>query len=203
MTEDQRDALQEVANIGMGRAGAALAEVLGTLITLSIPRVQVIRAAQLEQTINTLVLADSQEISAVRQSFRCDAEGEAIVIFNAAGCDQLADLMGYDQDHGSCAQAGSRELLFDVANILIGACLGSVFEQLGRRLSFSAPSLIAQNVAVEKLWAAGPLPWDIALLLEVNFSLQDREFNCHLLTLMPETSLTIVQRALDTFLHAL
>lgn len=36
LTEEHRDALQEISNIGMGRAGAALAKLLGAFVTLSV-----------------------------------------------------------------------------------------------------------------------------------------------------------------------
>lgn len=203
LTPDERDALQEVANIGMGKAGAALAGVLHTFVTLSIPRIQVIHAAGLEDSIRVMMGAECNDVSAVRQAFRCDIEGEALVIYGETGCAGLWDLMGYEQVHDPSNRQLGRELLFDVANILIGACIGSVFEQLGRTLSFSAPSLVAQNVPVEQLLDSGSLPWQIALLLEVNFSLKDHEFTCHLVTLMPEASLDIVKRALNDLLSAL
>jgi len=43
-TELQRDALQEIANLAMGRAGARLALLLGRFIELSVPRLRVVRA---------------------------------------------------------------------------------------------------------------------------------------------------------------
>ena len=203
LTPEQRDALQEVANIGMGQAGAALARILDTLVRLSIPRIQVIHAANLEASINAMMGPDTDDVTAVRQSFRSDLEGEAIVVYGEAGCAGLWDLMGYEHGHESPGPGVARELLLDVANILIGACIGSIFQQLGRSLSFSAPSLVGQNVPVARLLDSSSLPWKVALLLEVNFSLKDRHFTCHLLTLMPEASIRIVKRALDDALNGL
>ena len=39
LNEDQRDALQELMNISMGRAANALARLIGTKVALSIPRI--------------------------------------------------------------------------------------------------------------------------------------------------------------------
>jgi len=39
LNEDQRDALQEIANIGMGQAGSSIAKVWGEFVHLSIPRI--------------------------------------------------------------------------------------------------------------------------------------------------------------------
>ena len=199
LTQDQRDALQEVANIGMGQAGAALADVLDTMVTLSVPRIQVLDVSGLAEALAAMV-GGSQEVTAVRQSFWCDIRGEAIVVYGRAGCKDLWDLMGYDQGDQSQDAAAERELLFDVANVLVGACFCSVFEQLGRSLSFSPPSLIAANVPIESVLQPSSLPWRAALLVEVNFRLENREFTCHLLMLMPEDSIEQMKRALDHFL---
>jgi len=43
LTRDQKDALQEIANIGMGQAGASIAKVLGEFIQLSVPRILIFR----------------------------------------------------------------------------------------------------------------------------------------------------------------
>ena len=42
LSQDQKDALQEIANIGMGQAGASIARVLDEFVQLSIPRILVV-----------------------------------------------------------------------------------------------------------------------------------------------------------------
>jgi len=39
LSDEKRDALQELVNIGMGAAGAALAKALGTFVELAVPAV--------------------------------------------------------------------------------------------------------------------------------------------------------------------
>lgn len=202
LTRDQLDALQEVANIGMGQAGAALAGVLDTFVSLSVPRTRVIEVANLGTTLLSMV-GGNPEVTAVRQSFRSEIRGEAVVIFSHGGCSALWDLMGYEQADDASGSGGGREVLLDVGNILVGACIHSVFEQLGHTLTFSPPSLIAEQVPIERLLHPGTLPWEIALLVEVNFRLEARQFMCHLLMLMPEESIQKVKRALDHFLSNL
>jgi len=202
LTQDQRDALQEVTNIGMGQAGAALADLLGAFVTLSVPRIQLVEVSELGKSLRTMV-GDHREVTAVRQSFQSDISGEAVVIYGPNGCKELWDLMGYEQDASEEESRAERELLFDVANVLIGACVCSVFELLGRSLSFSQPSLIGQNVPIDYLLQRETLPWGMALLVEVNFSLENRQFTAHLVTLMAETSIQPLKDALDHFVENL
>lgn len=196
LNQDQNDALQEIANIGMGQAGASIAKVLDEFVQLSIPRILVVPPEKIAAALTGMV--GESTVSAVRQAFHSSMRGEAIVIYGEHRCNDLADLMGYERDLDHAAE---RELLLDVSNILVGACLGGIAEQLDMTVGFSAPSLLADAVPIEKLLDSGDVSWDTALLVEVSFSLEQRSFACHLVMLMPEQEVATLAAALDRFLE--
>ena len=192
LTQEQQEALQEIANIGMGQAGASIAQLLDHFVILSIPKIVTMQpdnvAAALLRTVGP------GNISAVRQAFHSILRGEAVVIFGEQRCNDLADLMGYESvvDH-----IGELELLLDVSNILVGACLGGIAEQLKSDIGFSAPSLMVDRVPVEAMLRADDVSWSNALLVEVNFRLEGRSFACHLVILMPEAEIRALAPAGD------
>jgi len=199
LTDDQREALQEIVNIAMGQAGSRLAQLLGVFVHLSVPRINVIEAQDINQAITAMV-GPGREVSAVRQAFFGAIRGEAIMVFDQAGDDDVAELMGYDTPLSS---AQRRELLLDVSNVLVGACLAGIGELLGTGMSFSAPSMMAESTQIERLLQPDQLTWRYALLVEVNFALEARNFTCHLTQLMPEASIGTMQAALDQFIESL
>lgn len=196
LTDDQKEALQEIANIGMGQAGASIAQVLDHFVVLSIPRILFLRHENLAESLRSAV--GEGQVSAVRQAFHSNVRGEALVVFGAQRCNDLADLMGYEQDLDRAAEL---ELLLDITNILVGACLGGIAEQLQEKMSFSPPSLMADRAPIENLLSANDVSWNNALLVEVNFSLEQRNFACHLLILMTEDEIKALAAALDRFLE--
>ena len=133
-------------------------------------------------------------ITAVRQSFYDDLSGEAITLFSTNGYHDLSELMGYQNDIDPNTE---KEVLF----ILVGACLNGIAEQLNANLSFSAPSLIAENTTASALLTPESLPWDYALQVEVNFSLEKRNFMSHLIIMMAEDAVDSLKRSLDAFLE--
>ncbi len=195
LTEDQQEALQEIANIGMGQAGASIAQVLDQFVVLSIPRILFLSQEDLAASLK-LAVGEGQ-VSAVRQAFHSNLRGEALVVFGEQRCHALAGLLGYEQqlDH-----AAELELLLDITNILVGACLGGIAEQLQEKMSFSPPSLMADCLPIEELLQAHEVSWNNALLVEVNFSLEECNFACHLLMLMTETEIQSLAASLDQFL---
>lgn len=197
LTQDQQDALQEIANIGMGQAGASIAKVLNHFVHLSIPRVLILPPDEVPVALAKTV--GDGLVSAVRQAFHSSMRGEAIVIYGEQRCNDLADLMGYEHDLDHAAE---RELLLDVSNLMVGACLGGIAEQLKMNIGFSAPSLLADGLPLERLFQNSSISWNTALMVEVNFRLEQRSFACHLVMLLPENEVATLAAALDRFLES-
>ena len=198
-TEDQRDALQEITNIAMGQAGSSLAQLLDVFVILSVPRVRIVGVEDVPAAVSEMV-DDPEEVTAVRQAFYNKLRGETMVIFGRKGCSDLADLMGYDEVQDS---EDEEELLLDVTNILVGAVLNGLGEQIEVEFGFSPPQIMAMNTPVEKVLVSDQLGWSHALLIEVNFSLEERGFKCYLIMLMPEESIDMMRLALDHLLESL
>jgi chemotaxis protein CheC len=190
----QSDALSELVNIGMGQAGDSLARLFDTFIQLSIPRITLVRPCDVAQVIAGLVNTVGPT-TAVRQAFSSRIRGEAIALYAAGGCDTIADLVKYPD-------VTSDELLLEISNILVGACVGALASQFSLDLSFSPPSILGQHRSVNELLDIQGLPWQNALLAEVNFRVEDRAFQCHLLTFWPDESIEVLLRAVDSFLAA-
>ncbi len=200
LSADQTDALQEIVNIAMGQAGDSLARVLDTFVVLSVPRIRLIEAEQVSQSVAALMDDATTEVTAVRQSFSSHLRGEAIVIFTSGSVSALSDLMGYE--HSVDAQT-EKEVLFDVSNILVGACLNGVAEQLDADLTFSAPSIISENVTPDRVLTGNNLPWNYCLKVEVNFTLEEKNFKSHLLIMMAEDAIATLGESLNEFIAAI
>jgi chemotaxis protein CheC len=200
LTEQQRDTLHEIANLAMGQAAARLAKLLDTFIELSVPRVRVVRVEEAAQILREMTGID-ESVTAVRQGFRSDITGEALVICRSSESGNLGTLVN---DPNLAYEAVSQtELMFDVANVLTGACVSSIMNQLDRTPIFSAPGLLGREIALEDVFQADVLAWKIALLLEVNFALENQTFRAHLVMLMAEDSICRIHEALDVIVSSL
>ncbi|AWV02812.1 chemotaxis protein [Burkholderia sp. JP2-270] len=202
-TAEQRDALQEIANLAMGRAAARLALLLGRFIELSVPRVRVVKAADAGDALREMT-GIHDNVTAVRQGFRSDIKGEAIVLCRSASVARLMTIV--DRTFGDGVYGGMAtpdELMFDVANVLMGACVASILDELGRKPVFFPPGLLGSNVSFDDVFQPPELAWSVALLLEVNFGLEDHAFRAHFVMLMAEDSIRLMGDALDALLSAL
>jgi chemotaxis protein CheC len=202
LSEDQRDALQEVANLAMGQAATRLARLLDSFIELSVPRVKLVAVSEAANALREMTGIDDT-VSAVRQGFRSDIKGEALVICRSDGVEQLCSLVNDPYARSSYESVSQTELMFDVANLLTGACVSSILDQLGRTPVFSAPGLLGDAMTLDEVFQPGVLQWEVALLVEVNFALEDQSFRAHLVMLMAEESIRQMNGALDELLSSL
>lgn len=197
LNEDQRDAFQELMNIAMGQAAERLARLTDTVVTLSVPFIH-----PLIREHNTLLIPDhlcNTFIVVTRQSFLGELRGEAFVCFGAMGADDLAGLMGYE---GS-GLAQQEELMLDVTNILSGACINGLAQQVAIQVSYDAPSILVRGEGLETGLSQLNLNEHLAMVLEIRFEVQAHRFSCDLLICITERTAGIVIRAIDRLLDGL
>ncbi|WP_413282801.1 hypothetical protein [Vibrio sp. MA40-2] len=202
-TEDQRDYLQEICNIGMGQAGKSLSVLFEQYVTLSIPAIEVIHSNDLASALRKLI--PESEISAVRQGFFTHAttskfSGESLTIFSNTSFSDLAQLLAFDEE---ITPSFEQETLLEISNIINGACLNGIAEQLSEHFFHTPPSLIGQSIPVDSLLNKQEISWDHALSIKIEYRVEKYSFQCDLLLLLPDSSIKHLQIILNKLLDEL
>lgn len=199
LDSDQKDALQEISNIAMGRAASGLAKVLDSFVRLSVPRISVVDTSRIAERLSAS-LPRHHEVSVVRQAFYSQVEGEVLVVFGDYECGELMDLLAHDRGD---SEAAKQELLLDVSNIIVGACMNGIAHQLGSQLSFSPPEILCRAVPFDRMFAGHQPACPHALLIEIDFSLEKGSFSCQMLTFLAPESFESLQVSLSRFLESI
>jgi chemotaxis protein CheC len=140
LTERQSDALSELINIAFARTGAALSELTGHRVVLNPPEVAVYRTEELRDALAKFVPGD---VASIHQVFGGPVAGDALLLLNYAGAVQLTDLLTDGDGHKPSVflDESAREVLTEVGNILLNACLGMFGNLLNVHVTFSVPRL--------------------------------------------------------------
>ena len=191
---EKLDAYRELVNVAMGRAGENLARQLGEFIDLPIPNVNIIENNELHMAFAEVNRNDS--VSAVSKGFvSAGINGEALVIFNDTDFENIIALLNYDQLSAAPAQL---EALMDISNILIGACLNALSDQLNVSFSHSSPIILGRNRELESLLANTKQRWNRIMAVEIGYGIKQRGIHFELLLLFPDTSMErIYSRLVD------
>ena len=192
LSTDIRDCYQEIANIAMGRAGDLLASLLNVFVELPIPNVNFIEVSELRMALKDI--ENHESTSGICQGFiSAGISGEALLILNDSSFKDVASLMNYQYD----ADMGTElELLMDLANVLIGACLKGISEQLDIQFSQGHPEVLGQHRKISDLIANNANKWKKTLAIEISYSIENYPIKCDLLLLFTEKSMQTLNNKL-------
>ncbi len=197
LTEDERDCYQEITNVAMGQAADRLARLLDVYVVLPIPNVNIIEINEFKMTLKSL--EDANSVSAVCQGFvGSGIAGEALLIFNDASFSDIARLLKYKGDLNKHEEL---EMLMDVANVLNGACIQGLGQQLDINFSQSHPIILGQHCAISDIIQAQETRWQRTMAIEINYNIEDYNINCDLLLLFTEDSVRHMNRLISFLLE--
>jgi chemotaxis protein CheC len=188
LTTAQHDALVELLNIGFGRAGASLSSLTGHRVLLEVPHVAIHPIDQLNATLGEYMSGD---VASVHQEFGGPVGGDAVLILDPVAASTLKELLTNEPALPLTLDASSREVLTEVGNILLNACLGTFGNLLKVPISFSVPALDVASIraVVERL--VGPAQsFRYALVVTAGFRLRDAEVTGYVVIVLTVQSLT-------------
>jgi chemotaxis protein CheC len=195
LTTIQQDALIELLNIGFGRAAAALSELTGHRVVLEVPEVSIHPIAALPQALRSV---GADEVATVHQIFSGPVAGDALLILDHKAAEMLKELLTDEPALPLRVDASAREVLTEVGNILLNACLGSFGNLLHVRVSFSVPRLnldtlhgVLESLTIDREGMR------YALVVHAGFRLRDAEVRGVLVIVLSVASLDKLIRAVE------
>lgn len=190
---DKLDAYREMANVAMGQAGEKLAKLLDVFIELPIPNVNIIESTELHMAIAEVQKSDS--ISAISQGFiSAGINGEALLLFNDSNFTNMVKLLKYDTS--TVNEQIELEALMDISNILIGACLNALSEQLHVQFGQNHPMILGRHCDLEGLLENSVSRWSKVVAIEIAYSIENQDIHFDLMLLFPDKAMDIIFKKL-------
>lgn len=180
---EKLDAFRELANVAMGQAGENLAKILNEFIDLPIPNVSLLHSSELHMALDEV--NRNKQMSAVSKGFiSTGISGEAIILFNDSNVQSMASLLGDDISNND--GSGEIEVLMDVSNILIGACLNALSEQLNVKFTHNTPIILGLHRDLHELMNDQASRWEKVLAIEIAYAISKHDISFELLLLIPD-----------------
>ncbi|MEC4677675.1 MAG: chemotaxis protein CheC [Nitrospirota bacterium] len=133
---EQLDALKEMINIGVGRAGGILNDLLHARVTLKIPMLRILSPEEVAAGLET---NQGEPVSSVQLRFKGPFSGRAKLIFPKESASKLVSIVMGQEDFGDDLDSIRSGVLMEMGNIVINSVMGSIANILSERLSYSTP----------------------------------------------------------------
>lgn len=203
MTTEEKEILQEVMNIGFGSAAADLADVIDLYVILSVPVIRILKTCELPDYIKKEIV-DHQDVSIIEQNFRAKFKGVALVVFSSGAGKGLLTLMGKREEimlESDPIGTLEKEILIEIGNILVGACVGKVAELLGDVVSYQPPRVLSGNLADIHISEGAFDPEDAVIVLQTVFHFSGRHVSGYLFLITSHDSINRLKQALHNFVR--
>jgi chemotaxis protein CheC len=199
LTDFQRDALTELINIGFGRAAASLSRITGHRVVLEVPQVAIHPISEVNAALSGVVRGD---IATVHQVFSGPVAGDALLVLDTAGAALIKQLLTDEMPLPLAMDASGQEVVTEVGNILLNACLGMFGNLLKVQVSFSVPRLtletlgiVLDSITVERQELR------YALVVHAGFRLRDNSLSGYLVIMLGVSSLDRLLTAVEVWQH--
>lgn len=195
LTETQQDTLNELINIGFGRAASALSMLVNRRVLLNVPQLQL---CTLEDVGASLEDLQNRDLVNVHQVFSGKLSGHAMLLMDVNSAAVLVDLLNGGAGKAGPITPGSQEALTEVGNIVVNAFLGAFGNLLKIHLSFTVPALRVENLmTLVKFLSQNEQKANLALVVKIRFHLALQEINGYLVVVMGDQALQRLLQAVD------
>jgi len=197
LTPTQQDALVELLNIGFGRAAASLSQLTGHRVLLEVPQVTIHTVDEIARSLHGVI---GNEVASVHQIFTGPVAGDALLMLDLNGAAMLKELLTNESGLPLSIDASGREVITEVGNILLNACLGTFGNMLNVQVTFSVPRLSLESVGgiLESLRVHSEAA-RFALVIRAGFKLRDAEVRGYLVIVLSVASLDRLIREVEVW----
>jgi len=200
LSDIEKDALAEIANMGVSRAAVSLRQMVGEQVLLSVPAVNIVTreaAAGLVERVN------SPRLVAVRQYFEGPFSGRALLIFPEAQSLELVRYIVGEEHSLEDVIDLEQEALAETGNIILNACLATIANVLRRSMRMSLPSVIRGDGATLFETRSSDPDGDLVLFLYIDFTIKSRDVRGFIALLMDLPSITALKEIVGDFIEGI
>ncbi len=186
LAPSQKDALTELINIGYARAAAALSDLTGHRISLEVPEVAIHLMPEIKARLEHVINGD---VASVNQVFSGPINGNAILLLDREAAMLLNRLLT-DRSETHELDGAAREVITEVGNIVLNACLGAFGNLLKVQVTFTVPHLQFETVhkVLKSITVQGD-ELEYALIIHTRFHLRESDVSGYLVIILGVTSL--------------
>jgi len=200
LTDIERDALAEIANMGVSRAATSLRQMVGEQVLLSVPAVNIVT----RQTAAKLVeRGESPKLVAVQQTFDGPFSGQALLIFpQAQSLELVRSIVGQEHSLEDVIDL-EQEALAETGNVILNACLATIANVLRRTMRMSLPAVIRGDGATLFEVSSADASNNLVLFLFIDFTIKNRSIHGFIALLMDLPSITKLKEIVGDYIDGI
>lgn len=188
LNANQQDVLAELINIGYGRAAGVLSELIGHRVLVEVPNVSLHTIREIGPILESAL---SPQVANINQTFSGVVSGNALLLMNEASALVLSKLVGGNITAAPSFDDNAKEIISEVGNIVLNACLGVLGNLLQIQVTFTVPRFEINSVTrvMNRALDDQPAEFSHGLLVHTRFHVKSVDLSGYLLVALGIDSL--------------
>lgn len=191
LTELQQDIIQELVNIGCGKAAGALSRMTDSKVDLSAPVITALNECELADYAATFS-GRSHDVASI--TFDGSLSGKTMLLLLEESADNLAALLTRGMDLSALEPDMREDILRETGNVVLVSITGSIANALKLRIFYN---FLEYGRSLQSMLPPVCDPAASALLIKAGFSLRGRLINGDILILFAGESFARLTAAVD------
>ena len=194
LTDFQKDALQEVGNIGIGHATTSLSQMVNKRVWISIPDMKLLPLIEVP-----VIVRNEEPVVGVILELKGDAKGFLLLMLSKSTAKMLIKLVIGEADETKGFDEMEVSVLMELANIMGGTYISSLSNFLSISIGISTPSQaydMSDAIIDQVLGLMAPDVNDV-LYLKTEFTISDEKIDGKILIFTDADSLKNMLEAIN------
>lgn len=199
LNEDQRDCLQEVANVATGQATSSLANMLDEFVEMDVPTIDIVSSSS---QIESILDKKNNKVSAItNNAFNSERLSGNTILFFTGLTDEVLEKIHLntvsDANNSQCLE----KILQSLSKTLCSRFVDTFYEQLELTCVQAQPVIIADNKSQDTHESMDRiLNWEQSIAVSVNYIVESHAFSCRMLLLFPDENIEKIKSILNLLL---
>ncbi len=198
ISPEQQDALQELLNIGVGRAAGSLNQMLEKPIRMHIPFLQIGKFEDLSQEVQE---SRDTQLSSVQLPFKGTFSGSSCLLFPTESAKSLVLALAGESEDPDTMDSLKESTLTEIGNIVLNGVMGSLANVLKHRVIYSVPfyqETSMQGLVQSKL---SDTP-EIILWAQTQFTIEEYDLTGDIMLMFDTSDLGLLVMAVNDYMHS-
>lgn len=196
LNEDEQDCLQELMNIAYGSATAAITEILSAEATLSIPKIEIIEAKDLQKHLIDYIELDVPHFISMQQ-INGVISGENLFVIDKNSAKNVAIKFGIDDEEIDDSELC--DIILEITNILSSSTISKLAEDMEAKVSFSPPDINLFN-SIDELDNQFIENYEKVIIISTELNFNDLNIHGELLILTTDDSIIYIKEKINKIL---
>lgn len=196
LNEDEQDCLQELMNIAYGSATAAITEILDAEATLSIPKIKIIEAKDLQKHLTDYIELDVPHFISMQQ-INGIISGENLFVIDKQSAKNVACKFGIEDEE--LDENELSDIILEITNILSSSTISKLAEDMDAKVSFSPPDINLFN-SVDELDTQFIENYEKVIIISTELNFNDLNIHGELLILTTDDSIIYIKEKINKIL---